>query len=77
MSIQIAVRLPDELVEFVDHLVEQGRAPSRAAVVAEALRREQRLAIAQRDIHILRKYGGYPDLDQLAETAAENFPTVD
>jgi Arc/MetJ-type ribon-helix-helix transcriptional regulator len=49
MSKQIAVRLPDELVEFVDELVGAGTEPSRAAVVARALERERRRAIAARD----------------------------
>jgi Arc/MetJ-type ribon-helix-helix transcriptional regulator len=36
MSTQIAVRLPDELVDYIDGLVGAG-AGSRAAVVARAL----------------------------------------
>jgi metal-responsive CopG/Arc/MetJ family transcriptional regulator len=36
MSTQIAVRLPEELVEYVDSLVREG-AGSRATVVARAL----------------------------------------
>ena len=53
MSTQIAVRLPDELVEFVDRLVSDGRAPSRAAVVSRALHRELRREAAARDAAIL------------------------
>ena len=37
MTMQIAVRLPDEMVEFLDRLVAEGQAPSRAAVVEQAL----------------------------------------
>ena len=33
MSTQIAVRLPDSMVEFLDRLVAEGQAPSRASVV--------------------------------------------
>ena len=69
MSRQIAVRLPDDVVEFIDQRVVQG-ARSRASVVAQALRREQRLAIAARDAAILAASGGDPDMDNLAEYAA-------
>ena len=37
MTTQIAVRLPDEIVEFLDQLVAQGDAKSRAAAVTRAL----------------------------------------
>ena len=47
MSKQIAVRLPDHLVEFVDGLVTDGEAKSRAAVVTRALERERRRAGAE------------------------------
>ena len=40
MSKQIVVRLPDELVEFVDEEVRAGKARSRAAFVTRALERE-------------------------------------
>lgn len=53
MSIQIAVRLPDDLVHELDKLVAAGTAPSRASVVEEALRRELRRYLAERDIAIL------------------------
>ena len=70
MSRQIAVRLPDDLVEFIDQLVAGGASRSRASVVAEALRREQRLAIASRDADILAASGADADMDNLAEYAA-------
>lgn len=74
VSTQIAVRLPDDLVEFVDELVRLGDAPSRAAVVARALRRERRQAAAARDAAILARTeagaGPETDLDRLAEHAA-------
>ncbi len=44
MTTQIAVRLPDDMVEFLDGQVASGRAPSRAAVVASAIEREICLA---------------------------------
>jgi len=70
MSKQIAVRLPDELVEFVDGLVNAGAGRSRAAVVSRALERERRRAIAARDAEILAASGPDPELAGLAEHAA-------
>ncbi len=49
MNRQIAVRIPEELVEFVDELVTSGQARSRAAAVTGALERERRRAVAERD----------------------------
>jgi Arc/MetJ-type ribon-helix-helix transcriptional regulator len=69
MSKQIAVRLSDELVGFVDELVERGEARSRAVVVTRALEREQRRALAQRDAEILARSGPDPDLESLAAYA--------
>jgi antitoxin MazE3 len=70
MSKQIAVRLPDELVEFVDRAVESGSAGTRAAVVRQALERERRRAVAERDAEILTRTGPDPELAGLAEHAA-------
>ena len=70
MSKQIAVRLPEELVEFVDDIVGSGSERSRSAVVARALERERRRAIAARDAEILARSGPDPELDGLAEYAA-------
>jgi Arc/MetJ-type ribon-helix-helix transcriptional regulator len=77
VSTQIAVRLPDGMVEFLDQLVTQGQAPSRASVVERALAREFRRVIAARDAAILAEAAEGtdvpnvdPDLDRLAEYAA-------
>jgi Arc/MetJ-type ribon-helix-helix transcriptional regulator len=70
MSTQIAVRLPEELVDFIDRLVAEGRAPSRAAVVSAAIQRERRRELAARDAAILAAAGKDDDLDALAEHAA-------
>jgi Arc/MetJ-type ribon-helix-helix transcriptional regulator len=70
MSTQIAVRLPDSMVEFLDRLVAEGQAPSRASVVERALAREFRRQIAARDAAILAKAGPDPDMDSLADYAA-------
>jgi Arc/MetJ-type ribon-helix-helix transcriptional regulator len=69
MSKQIAVRLPDDLVRFVDEVVGSGKESSRAAVVVAALERERRRAIAARDAEILAATGPDPDLTGLAEFA--------
>ncbi|HEX3392580.1 MAG TPA: ribbon-helix-helix domain-containing protein [Solirubrobacteraceae bacterium] len=67
MSKQIAVRLPDELVEFVDEVVNTGAGRSRAAVVTRALERERRRAVAMRDAQILARAGPDPELAGLAD----------
>ena len=71
MSKQIAVRLSDELVAFVDELVDSGAERSRAAVVSRALTRERRRAVATRDAEILSRTGPDPELQGLAEHAVE------
>jgi Arc/MetJ-type ribon-helix-helix transcriptional regulator len=70
MSRQIAVRLADDLVEFVDEIVGSGGEPSRAAVVARALERERRRVTASRDAEILAATDPDPELAGLAEHAA-------
>ena len=70
MSIQIAVRLPDSMVEFLDRLVAEGQATSRASVVERALAREFRRLIAARDAAILAEAGADPGMDGLADYAA-------
>ena len=65
MSTQIAVRLPDEMVAFLDRIVANGVAPSRAAVVASAVEREMRRLAAEHDAQILRDRGAADDLDDL------------
>lgn len=74
MSKQIAVRLPEELVDFLDEIVESGTGHSRAAVVARALERERRRVVASRDAQILAQTGPDPELAALAEHAA-GFPS--
>jgi Arc/MetJ-type ribon-helix-helix transcriptional regulator len=71
MSKQIAVRLPDDIVDFVDELVRDGRADSRAIVVRRALERERRRSIAARDVEILTRVDTDADMDSLAEHVAQ------
>ena len=67
MSTQIAVRLPDQMVAFLDNAVAQGRATSRAALVSSALEREMRRQAAEADAAILRAQGPADDLDSLVD----------
>jgi len=72
MSTQIAVRLPDRVVAFLDQEVATGRVSSRAALVASALEREMRRLVAERDAEILRRDGAADDLDGLVVWTASN-----
>ncbi|MEX0658226.1 MAG: ribbon-helix-helix domain-containing protein [Egibacteraceae bacterium] len=67
MTTQITVRLPDDLVDFIDRLVTDGQASSRAVVVAQALARARRRERAARDAAILVRAEADDDLDGLAE----------
>lgn len=70
MSKQIAVRLPEKLVDFIDETVASGAEGSRAAVVTRALERERRRRLAERDARILAQTGSDPELAALGEYAA-------
>lgn len=63
---QISIRLPDEMVAFLDGEVKDHRASSRAALVLRALERERRRQIAARDAEILAKVSSEDDMDSLA-----------
>ena len=63
MTIQITVRLPDEDVAYIDELVQDGEASSRAAVVTAALKRDRRRRAAERDLAIIIATGRDPDPD--------------
>jgi Arc/MetJ-type ribon-helix-helix transcriptional regulator len=77
MTIQIAVRLDDGLVAFVDEQVRSGAAPSRAAVVTRALERERRREAAARDARIYAAAADADDLDGLAAWAAPQPMNID
>lgn len=76
MSIQIAVRLPDELVEFVDSMVKRGTARSRAAVITRLLAREQRRQRALQDLEIIARTPD-SDMDAVTEWQRKNMPAID
>jgi Arc/MetJ-type ribon-helix-helix transcriptional regulator len=77
MSTQIAVRLPDEMVAFLDRTVASGKAPSRAALVASAVEREMRRLAAEHDAQILRTEGAADDLDDLVAWTATHATVED
>jgi Arc/MetJ-type ribon-helix-helix transcriptional regulator len=75
MTVQMTVRIPDNLAKYVDDRVESGGAASRAEMIARALdelmrreEREQEMALVDE----LNATGEslYPDLDGLAEWGA-------
>ncbi len=70
MSTQIAVRLPDELVAYVDRAVAEGRVRSRAELVARLIERDARRQRAEEDLAILTERGMVRDLDALAMAKA-------
>jgi Arc/MetJ-type ribon-helix-helix transcriptional regulator len=77
MTIQIAVRLPDDIVAFIDEQVSSGAAPSRAALVTRALERDRRREIAERDAAIYAAGGDLNDLDGLASWTADQPIAID
>ena len=77
MSTQIAVRLPDEMVAFLDRSVAAGKAPSRAALVAAAVEREMRRQAAEQDAHVLREHGTADDLDDLVQWSGAHLEVED
>lgn len=72
MSIQIAVRLPQDVVEYLDRAVAEGRARSRAALVSSALERQMRFDMAVADATTLREHGPEDDLDDLVGWTASH-----
>lgn len=77
MTTQIAVRLPDEMVRFLDDSVAAGVGSSRAAVVTGALEREIRRQAALKDARILAEAGAADDLDGLVAWSAQELPVED
>jgi Arc/MetJ-type ribon-helix-helix transcriptional regulator len=67
MSTRIVVRLPDDTVAFLDRLVAEKKAASRAEIITRALERERRCEMAASDAAILAKYGQDPDLAGLIQ----------
>ncbi|WP_068402952.1 YlcI/YnfO family protein [Kribbia dieselivorans] len=77
MSIQIAVRLPEEVVAFLDSSVQAGRAASRAALVTSAVEREMRRQLAERDAEILLREGAGDELDAVVDWTVAHIEIED
>ena len=83
MSVQIALRLPEAVVEYIDAQVEAGRAKSRSDVVARFVERDRRRERAARDVEVLlaERQAGIvektDDLDALAATASSTALDLD
>jgi antitoxin MazE3 len=77
MTTQIAVRLPDEMVAFLDRTVATGKATSRAALVVVAVEREMRRLAAEQDAQVLREHGTADDLDDLVQWSSTHIEVED
>lgn len=73
VSTQIAVRLPDRMVEFLDAAIADGRAASRAALITSAVEREMRRLLAEADATVLTEQGCADDLDDLVGWTAQQL----
>jgi Arc/MetJ-type ribon-helix-helix transcriptional regulator len=76
MSVRIAVRLPGDLVAFVDELVTLGEAGSRAQVISLALERERRRRGAERDATVYGADRAAKDPDKLDVLIAQTSRTA-
>jgi Arc/MetJ-type ribon-helix-helix transcriptional regulator len=77
MSTQIAVRLPDELVAYVDQAVAAGRVRSRAELVSQLIARDARRQRAEEDLQRLIDAGALQDPDALAMARATAATPLD
>lgn len=68
MSTQIAIRLPDELVEHLDHQVRNGVAGNRTELIRRLLTRELRRADIEAELAVLAQ--PWDDSDDLAGLVA-------
>ncbi|MFY9262147.1 MAG: hypothetical protein GX483_02225 [Actinomycetaceae bacterium] len=75
MTTQIAVRLPDKLVAFMDEAVSKQIVPSRTALVTSAVEREMRRLLAEHDAKILREKGTHDELDELVTWTERQLET--
>ena len=77
MTKQITVRLPDDLVEFIDELVDSGRFESRAAVITRQVKRLQRRLIAEKDAEIYRTQGEDAELVAIVKHMSQHHPPLE
>jgi Arc/MetJ-type ribon-helix-helix transcriptional regulator len=77
MSQQIAIRIPDHDLSALDEAIADGRFPSRAAALREALTRllrdERRRAIEEAD---RRGYGTHPQEEWVGESGLAAFAAL-
>ncbi len=77
MSTQIAVRLPDELVAYVDQAVAAGRVKSRAELVSRLIARDARRQRAEEDLKRLIDAGALADDEALDMARATSATPLD
>lgn len=77
VSTQIAVRLPDDLVAYVDQAVASGRVKSRAELVTKLIARDARRQRAEEDLQRLIDAGTLEDADALAIARASSATPLD
>lgn len=76
MTTQIAVRLPDHLVAFLDERVADGE-KSRAAVVIKALMKYERQLVGERDAATYLREGGAPSAEWVEWSRTRAYPPID
>lgn len=79
MTQQISVRLPDEVVAFLDQVVSDGHASSRATAIASAVAHERQRLRELADIEILTGLGagGQDELVGIAEKTSRTPLDID
>jgi metal-responsive CopG/Arc/MetJ family transcriptional regulator len=77
VSTQIAIRLPDAMVSELDSLVAAGEASSRASIIEQALRRELRRFIYEKEATILAAVKPDAHLEAWVDWAAANQLAID
>jgi len=77
VSTQIAVRLPEELVAYVDQAVASGRVKSRAELVSKLIARDARRQRAEEDLQRLIDAGALEDADALAIARVSSATALD
>lgn len=77
MTTQIAVRLPDELVAYVDRAVASGRVRSRAELVSKLIARDARHQRAEEDLARLIEAGALHDPEATAIAIATSATQIE
>jgi Arc/MetJ-type ribon-helix-helix transcriptional regulator len=60
-TVQITIRVPEDLVSYADQLVAEGAVQNRTAAVVEALRQMRKQREDEREVDILKEMAGNPD----------------